>query len=83
MSKRRRGFPSETHVKRGERAVKGGDKEFVEKLGNNDLCPCRSGLRFQALLPQQRPLSTAKNARITSGSADSASGEGLRPFRAS
>jgi hypothetical protein len=33
MSKRRRGFPSETNVKRGERAVKGGDKELTERLG--------------------------------------------------
>ena len=52
MSKRRRGVPSETHVKRGDRAVKGGEKELVEKLGSNDLCPCGSGRRFQALLPQ-------------------------------
>jgi uncharacterized protein YecA (UPF0149 family) len=51
MSKRRRGFPSETHVKRGDRAVKGGEKELVERLGRNDLCPCGSGRRFQALLP--------------------------------
>jgi hypothetical protein len=28
-----------------------GDKELLEKLGNQDLCPCRSGRRFQALLP--------------------------------
>jgi hypothetical protein len=34
MSKRRQGFPSEKHVKRGERAVKGGEREFVEMLGN-------------------------------------------------
>jgi uncharacterized protein YecA (UPF0149 family) len=59
MSKRRRGFPSETRVKRGERAVKGGEKELTERLGNNDLCPCGSGRRFQALLPEQRPLLTA------------------------
>ena len=52
MSKRRRGFPSESHVKRGERSVKGGEKELIEKLGNNDPCPCGSGRRFQALLPQ-------------------------------
>jgi len=60
MSKRRRGFPSETRVKRGERAVRGGEVELVERLGNNDLCPCGSGRRFQALLPQQRPLLTAQ-----------------------
>jgi uncharacterized protein YecA (UPF0149 family) len=59
MSKRRRGFPSETEVKRGQRAVKGGEKELIERLGNNDLCPCGSGRRFQALLPEQRPLLTA------------------------
>ncbi|MBM4256974.1 MAG: nucleic acid-binding protein [Deltaproteobacteria bacterium] len=48
-SKRRKGFPSETHVKRGRQIVHGG-KEFVEKLGRNDPCPCNSGHRFQALL---------------------------------
>ncbi|PZM84382.1 MAG: nucleic acid-binding protein [Candidatus Melainabacteria bacterium] len=44
-SKRRRGFPSESRVKRGRRIVHG-DKELVEKLGRNDLCPCGSGRRF-------------------------------------
>ena len=52
-SKRRKGYPSETHVKRGVRVVHG-DKELEEKLGRNDLCPCGSGHRFQALLPRQR-----------------------------
>lgn len=52
-SKRRKGYPSETRVKRGFRMVHG-DKELVEKLGRNDLCPCGSGRRFQALLPPQR-----------------------------
>jgi len=28
-----------------------GDKELYEKLGRNDLCPCRSGKRLQELLP--------------------------------
>jgi uncharacterized protein YecA (UPF0149 family) len=46
MSKRRRGFPSETHVKRGLRIVHG-HKELSEKLGRNDLCPCGSGKRFK------------------------------------
>ena len=59
MSKRRRGFPTEARVKSGERAVKAGEKELTERLGNNDLCPCGSGRRFQALLPKQRPLLTA------------------------
>src|SRR2546425_10874099 len=44
-----RGYPSETHVRRGERIVHG-DKELLEKLGRNDLCPCGSGLRFQEVL---------------------------------
>ena len=44
-SKRRKGFPSETQVKRGVRIVHG-NKELIEKLGRNDLCPCGSGRRF-------------------------------------
>jgi hypothetical protein len=44
-SKRRKGFPSETQVKRGVRVVHG-NKELSEKLGRNDLCPCGSGCRF-------------------------------------
>jgi uncharacterized protein YecA (UPF0149 family) len=46
MSKRRQGFPSETHVGRGLRIVHG-DNELAEKLGRNDLCPCGSGKRFK------------------------------------
>jgi hypothetical protein len=48
-SKRKRGFPSETRVKRGLRIVHG-DKELSEKLGRRDLCPCGSRRRFQVLL---------------------------------
>jgi len=44
-SKRRKGFPSETQVKRGIRVVHG-DKELREKLGRNDPCPCGSGRSF-------------------------------------
>ena len=44
-SKRRKGFPSETQVKRGIRIVHG-NKELSEKLGRNDLCPCGSGHSF-------------------------------------
>jgi hypothetical protein len=44
------GSPSETQVKRGERVLANG-KELLEKLGGNDMCPCASGRRFQALLP--------------------------------
>ena len=54
-SKRRKGYPSETRVKRGVRIVHG-DKELVEKLGRNDLCPCGSGRRFQEVLPALRAL---------------------------
>ncbi len=59
MSKRRRSFPSETRVKRGTRTIKGGKVELIERLGNNDPCPCGSNRRFQGLLPQQWPLLTA------------------------
>jgi len=44
-SKRRKGFPSETQVKRGIRVVHG-YKELQEKLGRNDPCPCGSGRSF-------------------------------------
>ena len=54
-SKRRKGFPSETNVKRGYRIVHGG-KDLSEKLGRNDLCPCGSGRRFQEMLHADRPL---------------------------
>ena len=46
MSKRRKGFPSETNVKRGVRIVHG-NKELNEKLGRNDLCPCGSNKIFK------------------------------------
>ncbi|MEM9028313.1 MAG: SEC-C metal-binding domain-containing protein [Pseudomonadota bacterium] len=54
-SKRRKSFPSETAVKRGHREVHGG-VELIEKLGRNDLCPCGSGRRFQALLSEVKAL---------------------------
>jgi uncharacterized protein YchJ len=46
MSKRRKGYPSETHVKRGVRVVHG-DKALEEKVGRNDLCPCGSRRQFK------------------------------------
>ncbi|MCG7984868.1 MAG: SEC-C domain-containing protein [Candidatus Thiodiazotropha lotti] len=55
MSKRRKGFPSETQVKRGVRLVHG-DKELIEKLGRNDPCPCGSGHRCQKLLSAKQVL---------------------------
>jgi uncharacterized protein YecA (UPF0149 family) len=51
MSKRRRGFPSETRAKRGLRTIKGGEVELLEKLGRNDPCPCGSMKSFQAAPP--------------------------------
>ena len=58
MSKRRKGFPSESGVKRGDRIVRG-TKELSEKLGRNDPCPCGSTRLFQAMLSAQRLLLTA------------------------
>jgi hypothetical protein len=54
-SKRRKGFPSETRVKRGVQIVHG-DKQLTEKLGRNDLCPCGSMRRFEELLHAHRQL---------------------------
>jgi hypothetical protein len=64
-SKRRKGFPSETGVKRGARVV-GGTKELTEKLGRNDPCPCGSAKSFQTLLPAQRLFLTVSIATTTS-----------------
>ena len=63
MSKRRKGYPSETRVKRGVRIVHG-DKELVEKVGRNDLCPCGSQA-VQEVLPRHRLLLTASTATTT------------------
>jgi uncharacterized protein YecA (UPF0149 family) len=49
ISKRRKGFPSETSVKKGVQIVHG-HKELQEKLGREDLCPCGSSRRFQEML---------------------------------
>jgi SEC-C motif len=66
-SKRRKGYPSETKVKRGTRVVHG-EKELVEKLGRNDLCPCGSGRRFQTLLPPHRQIRWHQSRLLFSGS---------------
>jgi len=50
------GFPSETRVKRGRRFIRGGEIEFTEKYGRNDLCPCGSGNRLQEVLSKDRPV---------------------------
>ena len=55
ISKRRKGYPSETRVRKGVQIVHG-EKQLFEKLGRNDLCPCGSGRRFQELLFAIRPL---------------------------
>jgi hypothetical protein len=57
-SKRKKGYPSETKVKRGYRIVHG-EKELLEKLGRNDPCPCGSGRLFQKMLPRVGLLLTA------------------------
>jgi hypothetical protein len=49
MSKRRKGFASETRVKRGVRKVHI-EKELSEKLGRNDLLPLRVEQKIQELL---------------------------------
>ncbi len=54
-SKRRKGFPLETRVKKGFRIVHG-NKELHEKLGRNDPCPCGSGRSFQEMLHANGPL---------------------------
>ena len=46
-SKRRRGFPSETNVGRGDRIVHGDKELLLERLGRNDPCPCGSGRRYK------------------------------------
>jgi len=66
-SKRRKGFPSETRVKKGVQIVHG-DKQLFEKLGRNDLCPCGSGQRFQELLFGVRPLRRLSPEPLFSGS---------------
>jgi uncharacterized protein YecA (UPF0149 family) len=53
--KRRKGYLSETNVKRGIRVIHR-NKDLHEKLGRNDLCPCGSGRKFQKVLPPLRPL---------------------------
>lgn len=65
-SKRRKGFPSETRVKRGLRVVHG-DVELLEKLGRNDPCPCESGGRFQGMLHALGPVSTGRSGTTIGG----------------
>ncbi|MBO81158.1 MAG: hypothetical protein CL801_07045 [Citromicrobium sp.] len=70
-SKRRKGYPSGVEdgqrpirVKRGQRTIKGGQIELLEKLGRNDPCPCGSGKRFQTLLPAHGPLRRRRAAGL-------------------
>jgi SEC-C motif len=64
-SKRRKGYPSEKAVKRGHQIVHG-EKELLEKLGRNDLCPCGSGRRFQTMLPRDRQVRWLKSELLLS-----------------
>jgi len=64
-SKRRKGYPSESHVKCGLHIVRG-NKVLCEKLGRNDLCPCGSGRSFQEMLFENGPPSTSRTATTSS-----------------
>ncbi|WP_404339653.1 SEC-C metal-binding domain-containing protein [Sphingomonas sp. MMS12-HWE2-04] len=68
-SKRRKGYPSETRVKRGLRFVHG-DIELIEKLGRKDPCPCGSGKSFQAVLPALGPVSMGPSGMIIGATED-------------
>ncbi|HEV2644535.1 MAG TPA: hypothetical protein VGT98_17615, partial [Candidatus Elarobacter sp.] len=74
-SKRRKGYPSETNVKRGDRIVHG-DKELIEKLGRNDPCICGFGRRFQEMLHAQRPL-RRRRARLLLSANEREAADGL------
>ena len=76
-SKRRKGFPSETQVKRGQRVV-GGEKYLVEKLGRNDLCPCGSTRRFQELLYANETIQGFFSGRLLLDSVPSAPNQPLQ-----
>jgi hypothetical protein len=65
-SKSRKGYPSETQVKRGSRVVHG-DKHLVEKLGRQDPCPCGSGRRFQEVLPAEQAIPRLEPRRLLLG----------------
>ena len=54
-SKRRRGYPSETRVKRGVQIVHG-EKQLEEKLGRNDPCPCGSTKSSKTAVSVQAPM---------------------------
>src|SRR5271170_2272154 len=69
MSKRRKGFPSETKVKRGVRIVHG-TKELSEKLGRNDLCPCGSGKRFKKCCLKKGCFRRRESGPLLSGNHD-------------
>jgi len=43
-------------------------EELIEKLGRDELCPCGSGRRFQAVLSRRRPLLTGRCAISTGAS---------------
>jgi len=76
-SKRRKGYPSETRVKRGLRTIKNGEIELLEKLGRNDPCPCGSGIRFQEVLHELGPVSTGPRSGTIGGDLPSRLREGL------
>ena len=77
-SKRRKGFPSETQVKRGHRVV-GDGKDLVEKLGRNDPCPCGSTRRFQELLHEIEEIRGFRSGRLLLGRPQGTPDNSLQP----
>ena len=49
--KRHKGFPSETRVKRGQRTIRNGDVELLEKLGRNDYAHAAQAWDFKRHCP--------------------------------
>ena len=65
MSKRRKGFPSETKVGRGVRIVHG-DQLLAEKLRRRRSLPVRERPTLEESLQQVGPVLTASTGKVTS-----------------
>jgi len=65
MSKRRNGFPSETHVERGRRFIKGGEIELTEKTGPQRSLPLRFRTQISGTAASRPAAMTAPSARTT------------------
>jgi hypothetical protein len=64
MSKRRRGYPSETRVKRGDRVVHG-NKEFIRETGSQRSLPVRVGTTLSRSAASGADASTALRGTTT------------------